>query len=86
MSTCLAPTCSMPCCSPRKLLAKHTGGTKQIIMISDGEPTAHLENGQAQFAYPATPETIRATFKAVKHCTTRGIAINTFMLDSPTTT
>lgn len=65
-----------------KLLAKHTGGTKQIIMISDGEPTAHLENGQAQFAYPATPETIRATFKAVKHCTTRGIAINTFMLDS----
>jgi uncharacterized protein with von Willebrand factor type A (vWA) domain len=65
-----------------KLLAKHTGGTKQIIMISDGEPTAHLENGQAQFAYPATPETIRATFKAVKHCTTRGIAINTFMLES----
>jgi uncharacterized protein with von Willebrand factor type A (vWA) domain len=65
-----------------KLLAKHTGGTKQIIMISDGEPTAHLENGQAQFAYPATPETIRATFKAVKHCTTRGISINTFMLDA----
>lgn len=65
-----------------KLLAKHTGGTRQIIMISDGEPTAHLENGQAQFAYPATPETIRATFKAVKHCTTRGIAINTFMLES----
>jgi uncharacterized protein with von Willebrand factor type A (vWA) domain len=65
-----------------KLLAKHTGGTKQIIMISDGEPTAHLENGEAQFAYPPTPETIRATFKAVKHCTTRGIAINTFMLDA----
>jgi len=65
-----------------KLLAKHTGGTKQIIMISDGEPTAHLEHGQAQFAYPPTPETIRATFKAVKHCTTRGIAINTFMLDA----
>jgi uncharacterized protein with von Willebrand factor type A (vWA) domain len=51
-------------------------------MISDGEPTAHLENGQAQFAYPPTPETIRATFSAVKHCTTRGIAINTFMLES----
>ncbi len=65
-----------------KLLAKHTGGTKQIIMISDGEPTAHLEHGEAQFAYPPTPETIRATFKAVKHCTKRGIAINTFMLDA----
>jgi len=65
-----------------KLLAKHPGGSKQIIMISDGEPTAHLEHGEAQFAYPPTPETIRATFKAVKHCTKRGIAINTFMLDA----
>ena len=65
-----------------RLLAKHTGGTKQIIMISDGEPTAHLENGQAMFAYPPTPETIRATFRAVKRCTTKGIAINTFMLES----
>ncbi len=65
-----------------KLLARHQGGNKQIIMISDGEPTAHLENGEAQFAYPPTPETIRATFRAVKHCTRRGIAINTFMLDT----
>ncbi|MBH81248.1 MAG: VWA domain-containing protein [Gammaproteobacteria bacterium] len=65
-----------------KLLAKHQAGSKQIIMISDGEPTAHLENGKAQFAYPPTPETIAATFKAVKHCTARGVAINTFMLDS----
>jgi uncharacterized protein with von Willebrand factor type A (vWA) domain len=65
-----------------KLLARHNAGTKQIIMISDGEPTAHLENGEAQFAYPPTPETIRATFRAVKHCTKRGIAINTFMLDA----
>jgi len=65
-----------------RLLAKHSAGSKQIIMISDGEPTAHLENGQAMFAYPPTPETIRATFKAVKRCTTKGIAINTFMLES----
>lgn len=64
-----------------KLLSRHQGGSKQIIMISDGEPTAHLENGEAQFAYPPTPRTIRATFRAVKHCTTRGIAINTFMLE-----
>ncbi len=65
-----------------KLLAKHPAGSKQIIMISDGEPTAHLENGQAMFAYPPTPQTIRATFRAVKRCTTKGIAINTFMLES----
>lgn len=64
-----------------RLLAKHTGGSKQIIMISDGEPTAHLEDGEAVFAYPPTPQTIRATFRAVKRCTTKGIAINTFMLE-----
>jgi uncharacterized protein with von Willebrand factor type A (vWA) domain len=57
-------------------------GTKQIIMISDGEPTAHLEDGHAHFAYPPTPETISATLRAVKYCTKRKIAINTFMLDA----
>lgn len=64
-----------------RLLAKHPAGSKQIIMISDGEPTAHLENGEAIFAYPPTPQTIRATFRAVKRCTAKGIAINTFMLE-----
>ena len=65
-----------------RLLAKHDASTKQVIMISDGEPTAHLEKGQAQFAYPPTPATIRETYKAVKRCTQKGIAINTFMLDA----
>ena len=64
-----------------RLLDKHNAGTKQIIMISDGEPTAHLENGRARFAYPPTPETYRATLRAVKRCTQKSIAINTFMLD-----
>ncbi|MBG73140.1 MAG: VWA domain-containing protein [Gammaproteobacteria bacterium] len=65
-----------------RLLSKHDAATKQVIMISDGEPTAHLENGQAQFAYPPMPATIRETYKAVKRCTKKGIAINTFMLDA----
>lgn len=65
-----------------RLLAKHSVGTKQIIMISDGEPTAHLQDGRAYFAYPPTPATYRATFRAVKKCTQSGIAINTFMLDA----
>ncbi|HSG89775.1 MAG TPA: VWA domain-containing protein [Pseudomonadales bacterium] len=64
-----------------KLLARHQGGSRQILMITDGEPTAHIENGRAQFAYPPTPMTIRETIKAVKRCTAKGITINTFMLD-----
>jgi uncharacterized protein with von Willebrand factor type A (vWA) domain len=64
-----------------RLLAKHRGATRQILMISDGEPTAHLENGRSQFAYPPSPITIRETLKAVKRVTQQDITINTFMLD-----
>ena len=64
-----------------RLLAKHRGGAKQILMISDGEPTAHLERGRSQFAYPPSPITIRETLKAVKRVTQQDIRINTFMLD-----
>ena len=65
----------------QKLLSKHKVGTRQIIMISDGEPTAHLERGRSFFAYPPSPVTIRETLKEVKRCTDKGIVINTFMLD-----
>ncbi len=65
----------------QKMLAKHSAGTKQIIMISDGEPTAHLEHGRSYFAYPPSPITIRETLKEVRRCTQKGITINTFMLD-----
>lgn len=65
----------------QNLLSKHKGGTRQIIMISDGEPTAHLERGRSYFAYPPSPITIRETLKEVKRATQKGITINTFMLD-----
>jgi uncharacterized protein with von Willebrand factor type A (vWA) domain len=65
----------------QNLLAKHKAGTRQIIMISDGEPTAHLERGRSYFAYPPSPITIRETLKEVKRATQKDITINTFMLD-----
>jgi uncharacterized protein with von Willebrand factor type A (vWA) domain len=69
----------------RQLLARHRGGNKQIILITDGEPTAHLERGTAEFAYPPTRRTIQETLKEVQRCTREGITINTFMLErSPT--
>jgi uncharacterized protein with von Willebrand factor type A (vWA) domain len=70
----------------RRLLA-HRPGTKQIIMITDGEPTAHLVPGpvgsghEVAFNYPPIPETIRATLAEVARCSRAGITINTFMLD-----
>jgi uncharacterized protein with von Willebrand factor type A (vWA) domain len=65
----------------RRLLARHTGGNRQILMVTDGEPTAHMEGGEAQFAYPPTRRTLMATLEEVQRCTREGITINTFMLD-----
>ena len=66
----------------RRLLSREKGGTRQIIMITDGEPTAHMEDGRTYFAYPPSPRTIHETLKEVKRCTQEGIVINTFMLES----
>ncbi len=66
----------------RQLLARQTG-TKQIIMITDGEPTAHvMANGQVFFNYPPVQETVEATLREVVRCTRDNIRINTFMLDA----
>ena len=65
----------------QRLLARHKVGTRQVIMISDGEPTAHLEHGRSYFAYPPSPITLRETLREVRRATRKGIIINTFMLD-----
>jgi uncharacterized protein with von Willebrand factor type A (vWA) domain len=66
----------------RRMLARETG-TKQIIMITDGEPTAHITgSGEPMFHYPPIPETIDATLTEVMRATREGIRINTFMLDA----
>jgi len=64
----------------RTQLERETG-TKQIIMVTDGEPTAHIERGEAVFSYPPSPVTIEQTLREVQRCTKSDIRINTFMLD-----
>jgi uncharacterized protein with von Willebrand factor type A (vWA) domain len=65
----------------RRLLARQSG-TKQIIMITDGEPTAHItSSGDVFFNYPPVRETVDATLREVARCTGDDIRINTFMLD-----
>jgi uncharacterized protein with von Willebrand factor type A (vWA) domain len=66
----------------RSLLARHKNATRQVLMITDGEPTAHLEGDYSAFSYPPSYRTIQETLKEVKRCTQEGITINTFMLDS----
>ena len=66
----------------RKLLSRYKNATRQIIMITDGEPTAHLEGDRTFFSYPPTYRTIQETLKEAKRCTQEGITINTFMLET----
>lgn len=65
----------------RQLLGRSGGGNREIVVITDGEPTAHIENGQVEFAYPPTLRTVQSTLREVGRCTREGIVINTFMLD-----
>ena len=65
----------------RRLLARHAGGNRQILMVTDGEPTAHLEGEVADFSYPPTRRTVEETLKEVQRCTRERITINTFMLE-----
>ena len=65
----------------RQLLARHKGGNRQIIVVTDGEPTAHLEDGVAYFNYPPIARTLIETLKEVKRCAHERIVINTFMLE-----
>lgn len=65
----------------RHMLSKQTG-TKQIIMITDGEPTAHIsKSGRPYFNYPPSQETVDLTLAEVAKATREDIRINTFVLD-----
>jgi uncharacterized protein with von Willebrand factor type A (vWA) domain len=66
----------------RRILGRSHAENKQVIIVSDGEPTAHMENGRPVFSYPPLPETFLKTLIEVRRCTQERIVINTFMLES----
>jgi len=61
-------------------LRRHPGAEPVVMIVTDGEPTAHLEDGEAFFWWPPTSETIRATVREVDHLTRYGATLNFFML------
>lgn len=63
-------------------LARHPQAEPVVLVVTDGEPTAHLaRDGQAVFCWPPLPETIELTLAEVQRCTRRGATINMFMLE-----
>jgi uncharacterized protein with von Willebrand factor type A (vWA) domain len=62
------------------LFARQRTTNKQVILITDGEPTAYIKDRRICLEYPPSQRTLFETLKEVKRCTRRGITINTFML------
>jgi uncharacterized protein with von Willebrand factor type A (vWA) domain len=63
-------------------LMRNERGERQIVVVTDGEPTAHLlANGEPFFAWPPVRETLEKTMAEVLRCTKADITINTFALD-----
>src|SRR5213078_2526556 len=65
-----------------RLLAQHPRATRQVIMVTDGEPTAHLVGEYAEFSAPPVPETIRLTLAEALGIARSGVTLNVFMLDN----
>ena len=69
----------------KTFLCREAAPNKQIILVSDGEPTAHLEGGRVFFQFPPHPKTLAKTLLEFKKCASCGINLNIFMLgqDAP---
>jgi uncharacterized protein with von Willebrand factor type A (vWA) domain len=67
-------------------LAKHPDAEPIVMVVTDGEPTAHLlPNGRSEFSWPPLPETLELTMAEVEKISRRGATINVFMLDDEPT-
>jgi len=65
----------------RRLLGAHPGAEQQVIMVTDGEPTAHLEGDVPYFAWPPEPKTLRVTLAESARLARTGATLNVFLLD-----
>jgi uncharacterized protein with von Willebrand factor type A (vWA) domain len=69
-----------------RLIARHPSPSPQVLVITDGQPTAYLEGRELRVEWPMgfggiSPHAVAETLKTVRRVTRRGITINTFMLD-----
>jgi len=64
----------------RQYLLRTPAANKQILCVTDGEPTAHLEGRDLLLMYPPHERTARATLEEVRRCTGAGIRLSTLAL------
>ncbi len=66
----------------RQYLATQNTPNRQIILITDGLPTAHFEGSWLYLLYPPDPRTEQATMREAHLCHREGITINMFLVPS----
>jgi uncharacterized protein with von Willebrand factor type A (vWA) domain len=71
----------------RQLISKHRSPSPQILVITDGQPTAYFVERQLRVEWPMgaggiSPRAAEETLREVRRVTQQGITINTFMLDA----
>ena len=66
-------------------LRRHPDAQPVVLMVTDGEPTAHLEpDGTAEFDYPPQPRTLLKTLSEVDRLAKLGASVTVFRLgDDP---
>ncbi|SDF50858.1 VWA domain-containing protein [Klenkia brasiliensis] len=66
----------------RRFLARHHDAEPVVLVVTDGEPTAHLEDdGSPYFCWPPMPQTIAKTVAEVERVARSGATMNVFALD-----
>lgn len=66
----------------RQTLATQDTPNRQVIVITDGLPTAHFEGSWLYLLYPPDPRTERETMREAQRCHKQGITINMFLVPS----
>ena len=66
----------------RQMLRAQSTPNKQIVVITDGLPTAHFDDSTLYLLYPPHAATERATLAEAKRCQQEGITINMFLVPS----
>jgi len=66
----------------RRFLANQPTPNRNVMLITDGLPTAHFEGSELYMLYPPHPRTEEATMREALLCAREGITINIFLLSS----
>lgn len=66
----------------RRFLSNQDTPNRQVVLITDGLPTAHFEGSTLFMLYPPDPRTEAATMREAMLCAREGITINIFLLSN----